>query len=113
MEMTYDELDIYGRFRKIARSGPLTMFERLLHQWKHITPREISRKVKTFFYHYSVNRHKLTVLTPSYHCENYGTDDNRFDRRQFLYDSRWEMQFKEIDKIVESIELEQQMPPKL
>jgi NAD+ synthase (glutamine-hydrolysing) len=44
------------------------------------------------------------VLTPSYHCENYGTDDNRFDLRQFLYDSSWEHQFKQIDLIVDTIE---------
>jgi NAD+ synthase (glutamine-hydrolysing) len=29
------------------------------------------------------------VLTPSYHAEAYGIDDNRFDHRQFLYDVSW------------------------
>ena len=35
-------------------------------------------QVKRFFYYYSLNRHKLTVLTPSYHAESYSPDDNRF-----------------------------------
>jgi NAD+ synthase (glutamine-hydrolysing) len=48
----------------------------------------------------------MTTLTPSYHAEAYGTDDNRFDLRQFLYDSRWELQFAEIDKIVVQYEQE-------
>lgn len=91
MGMTYDELDEYGRLRKISRSGPLSMFERLLYNWPHLPPRQVAEKVKRFFYYYSVNRHKLTVLTPSYHAEAYGTDDNRFDLRQFLYDSKWEI----------------------
>jgi len=60
--------------------------------------------VKRFFYYYSANRHKMTVLTPSYHAENYGTDDNRFDLRQFLYDTKWEVQFEQIDKVVEFLE---------
>ena len=81
MGMTYAELDIYGRLRKVSKSGPLSMFERLLYIWPDMPAREIARKVKTFFYYYSVNRHKLTVLTPSYHAENYGTDDNRYDLR--------------------------------
>ena len=46
----------------------------------------------------------MTVLTPSYHAETYGTDDNRYDMRQFLYDYKWEMQFEEIDRIVEEYE---------
>ena len=44
------------------------------------------------------------MLTPSYHCENYGTDDNRFDMRQFLYDTKWDLQFAEIDRIVKTME---------
>ncbi len=107
MGMTYQELDEFGKLRKIGRSGPLSMFERLLFNWPHLTPKEVSDKVKRFFYFYSVNRHKLTVLTPSYHAEAYGTDDNRFDLRQFLYDTKWELQFAEIDKIVLNYEMEQ------
>jgi NAD+ synthase (glutamine-hydrolysing) len=104
MGMTYDELDVFGRLRKISKSGPLTMFERLLYEWPSLEPKEIAIKVKRFFYYYSINRHKMTTLTPSYHAENYGTDDNRFDHRQFLYDSSWEWQFEEIDKIVKMME---------
>ena len=100
MGMSYDELDEFGKLRKISRSGPLSMFERLLYKWPHLKPRLVAEKVKRFFYFYSVNRHKMTVLTPSYHAEAYGTDDNRFDLRQFLYDTKWELQFAEIDKIV-------------
>ena len=93
MGMTYDELDEFGKLRKISKSGPLSMFERLLFSWNHLTPKQVAEKVKRFFYFYSVNRHKMTVLTPSYHAEAYGTDDNRFDLRQFLYDTKWEVQF--------------------
>lgn len=49
---------------------------------------------------YSINRHKVTTLTPSYHAENYSPEDNRFDLRQFLYNSRWTWQFKKIDEEV-------------
>ena len=76
------------------------MFEHLLVKWKRdrdLTPRAVAEKVKRFFKFYAQNRHKSTVLTPSYHAENYGTDDNRFDMRQFLYDVTWETQFKAID----------------
>ena len=75
------------------------MFETLLLKWRHkknsktgeeLAPIEIAEKVKKFFKYYSMNRHKMTVLTPSYHAEAYGVDDNRYDLRQFLYDSKWE-----------------------
>lgn len=56
-------------------------------------------QVKHFFKFYAINRHKATVLTPSYHAENYSPDDNRFDHRQFLYNFAWPWQFKRIDEL--------------
>jgi NAD+ synthase (glutamine-hydrolysing) len=61
------------------------------------TPEEVANKVKLFFRYYSINRHKMTVLTPSYHAETYSPDDNRFDHRPFLYNPRWSWQFRSID----------------
>lgn len=83
--------------------------------------------MKHFFKYYSINRHKMTVLTPSYHAEvsrfgpkatrsklipsdfhrfllcfmqSYSPEDNRFDLRQFLYNVRWPYQFRKIDELV-------------
>ena len=50
-----------------------------------------------FFRMYAINRHKATVVTPSYHAESYSPDDNRFDLRQFLYNIKWKWQFDAID----------------
>lgn len=61
---------------------------------------QVAEKVKLFFRFYSVNRHKMTILTPAYHAETYSPDDHRFDHRQFLYNYRWLWQFKAIDKAV-------------
>ncbi len=58
--------------------------------------------MKRFFFFYSVNRHKLTTLTPAYHAESYSPDDNRFDLRQFLYNTKWTRQFNTIDSIIVS-----------
>lgn len=60
-------------------------------------------QVKHFFKYYAINRHKTTVLTPSYHAENYSPDDNRFDHRQFLYNFAWPWQFKRIDELVAAV----------
>lgn len=99
MGMTYEELSVYGKLRKIYRCGPVTMFINLLEMWTHLTPSTIASKVKLFFRYYSINRHKMTTLTPSYHAENYSPDDNRFDLRQFLYNILWPRQFRDIDRI--------------
>lgn len=61
---------------------------------------QVADKVKFFFQKYSQNRHKSTVLTPSYHAENYSPEDNRFDLRPFLYNTQWDRQFKSIDEEV-------------
>jgi len=63
-------------------------------------PSQVADKVKHFFYCYSVNRHKMTVMTPAYHAECYSPDDNRFDHRQFLYNVSWTWQFRFIDQQV-------------
>lgn len=33
MEMTYDELSIFGKLRKIEKCGPFSMFSKLIHEW--------------------------------------------------------------------------------
>jgi NAD+ synthase (glutamine-hydrolysing) len=101
MGMTYEELRWFGRLRKIQRCGPLSMYEKLLGLWPQMKPDLVAEKVKRFFFYYSINRHKMTTLTPSYHAENYSPDDNRFDLRQFLYRTDWSRQFKDIDVDVE------------
>lgn len=100
MGMTYEELGAFGRLRKIARCGPLSMFKNLVITWNHLAPSEVAAKVKRFFYYYSVNRHKMTTITPAYHAEAYSPDDNRFDLRQFLYNTKWTLQFSAIDEVV-------------
>ncbi|XP_056657118.1 glutamine-dependent NAD(+) synthetase [Monodelphis domestica] len=105
MGMTYKELSVYGRLRKMGRTGPYSMFCKLLNMWKETcTPRQVAEKVKFFFRMYALNRHKMTILTPSYHAENYSPDDNRFDLRPFLYPSSWPWQFRCIDQQVVRIE---------
>mmetsp|Transcript_8950 Transcript_8950/g.15548 ORF Transcript_8950/g.15548 Transcript_8950/m.15548 type:complete len:740 (-) Transcript_8950:63-2282(-) len=100
MGMSYEELGYFGRLRKISRCGPVSMFKKLTVTWSHLAPSEVAAKVKRFFYYYSLNRHKMTTITPAYHAEAYSPDDNRFDLRQFLYNTRWTRQFAVIDDIV-------------
>lgn len=71
-----------------------------------LSPSEIAAKVKFFFRMYSINRHKTTVLPPSYHAESYSPDDNRFDHRQFLYETHWKHQFQQIDRLARQAEEE-------
>lgn len=36
--------------------------------------------------------------------QNYSPEDNRYDLRQFLYNTRWPWQFRRIDQLVEKYE---------
>ena len=103
--MSYQELSEYGRLRSQSKCGPYSMFCKLANTWstdRGLTPKEVADKVKLFFRFYSINRHKMTVLTPSYHAETYSPDDNRFDHRPFLYNIHWGWQFRAIDDEVDS-----------
>merc|ERR1711935_182442 len=79
-------------------------FRKLRVTWSHLSSDQVAKKVKRFFYYYSVNRHKMCTITPAYHAEGYSPDDNRLDLRQFLYNTKWTRQFAVIDK--EVIEME-------
>ncbi|KAL7753968.1 glutamine-dependent NAD(+) synthetase [Sorochytrium milnesiophthora] len=105
MGMTYEELSIFGRLRKVQKCGPYSMFNKLLGMWgDKLSPRQIADKVQAFFYYYAVNRHKMTTLTPSYHAESYSPDDNRFDLRPFLYPVKFPWQFNKINDVVRQLE---------
>ena len=69
MGMTYDELSVFGRLRKVEKCGPYSIFTKLVHEWgARLSPRQIADKVKLFYFEYARNRHKMTTLTPSYHA---------------------------------------------
>ncbi|KAL5512968.1 QNS1 [Sanghuangporus vaninii] len=104
MGMTYEELSVFGRLRKVEKCGPYGMFTKLVHEWgSKFSPLQIADKVKLFFFEYARNRHKMTTLTPAYHAESYSPDDNRFDLRPFLYPSRFPFQFKKIDELAKKL----------
>ncbi|EFQ98086.1 glutamine-dependent NAD(+) synthetase [Nannizzia gypsea CBS 118893] len=99
MGMTYDELTTFGRLRKCNKLGPYGMFQRLVHDWNHLTPQQVAEKVKRFYHYYAINRHKMTTLTPALHSNDYSPDDNRFDLRPFLYFPFYQSWgFKKIDE---------------
>lgn len=100
MGCTYDELSVFGRLRKNEAAGPVAMYLKLRHEWAHLAPSEVARKVKHLFKYYAINRHKTTVLPPAYHAEAYSPDDNRYDLRPFLYNVNWTWQFRAMDKLV-------------
>lgn len=68
MGMTYQELTIFGRLRKLNKLGPFGMFQRLVHDWSidrerkpdddapFYTPAQVAEKVKKFFHFYAINR---------------------------------------------------------
>lgn len=111
MGMTYSELSEFGRLRKQSYCGPYSMFCKLVSSWRgECAPKEVADKVKHFFRCYAINRHKMTVLTPSTHMEAYSPDDNRFDHRPFLYRANWSWQFKKIDDELDNILHSQKQP---
>lgn len=101
MGMTYDELTVFGRLRKVGKCGPYSLFVKLLPLWTpRLTPEAIAAKVKTFFFEYARNRHKTTTLTPAYHAESYSPEDHRFDLRPFLYPVHFSYQFRRIYEVI-------------
>ncbi|QLG71984.1 hypothetical protein HG535_0C03370 [Zygotorulaspora mrakii] len=112
MGMTYEELSVFGYLRKVEKCGPYSMFLKLLHQWSpRLSASQVAEKVKKFFFYYAINRHKQTVLTPSYHAEQYSPDDNRFDLRPFLINPRFTWASKKIDRVVAECEGKQSGSP--
>mmetsp|Transcript_15044 Transcript_15044/g.21873 ORF Transcript_15044/g.21873 Transcript_15044/m.21873 type:complete len:702 (+) Transcript_15044:11-2116(+) len=101
--MSYSEINMFARLRKTEHCGPLSMFERCVNEWSDKNPSEIAEKVKRFFTLYARNRHKATVITPALHLSWFGSDDNRYDLRPFLYNTEFSMEFRALDKRLETI----------
>ena len=42
MGMTYDELSVFGRLRKVDKCGPYSMFTKLVHEWgSFLSPQQV------------------------------------------------------------------------
>ena len=98
--ITYQDISYLGMLRKEKNLGPVNMVYYLIDEkYNNYTKDEIKSLVKKFYKRYSINRHKMTTLTPSYHGEDYSPDDNRHDLRPFLYNTNWELQNDIINSI--------------
>eukprot|EP01054_Gregarina_sp_Poly1_P010593 Gregarina_sp_Poly_1__10592@NODE_78_length_15809_cov_160_365646_g66_i0_p3_GENE_NODE_78_length_15809_cov_160_365646_g66_i0NODE_78_length_15809_cov_160_365646_g66_i0_p3_ORF_typecomplete_len722_score69_45NAD_synthase/PF02540_17/8e53CN_hydrolase/PF00795_22/2_5e11CN_hydrolase/PF00795_22/5_8e03Asn_synthase/PF00733_21/0_18_NODE_78_length_15809_cov_160_365646_g66_i068038968 len=80
-----------------------------IFQNEDLSVKVIAEKVKHFFRCYAANRHKSTVLPPSYHAEAYDPEASRHDWRPFLLPS-WDRQFRQIDQLVCLAERSTQAP---
>lgn len=88
MGVTYDELSVFGRLRKVDKCGPYSTFTKLVHEWgSFLSPVEIAEKVKHFFFEYARNRHKMTTLTPSYHAVSHSSLKRIFVANALLQES--------------------------
>lgn len=48
--MSYDELSVYGRLRKIGKCGPVSMFRRLCQKWGPEMPPTTVAELLLFFF---------------------------------------------------------------
>ncbi|CAJ2500137.1 Uu.00g029900.m01.CDS01 [Anthostomella pinea] len=104
MGFTYDELSDLGGLRKVEKMGMVSMFEKLVVDWKdRMEPRKVYEKVRSFFYYYAANRHEMTTMTPALYMESYTPDDNRFDLRPFLY-PKFTFEHRRIEAMLEKME---------
>ena len=97
MGLTYAELCIFGRLRKVERLGPVSMFDRMVYKETYNDIEQLALKIKRFFIHYGNNRHKVTTLPPSFFYDPESCDDNRYDMRPWFYATDWSYQFDIID----------------
>ena len=108
MGVTYEELGVFGRLRKIDKLGPYSMWRRLCNEWTHMSPGQIYTKVAFLWHYFGINRHKQETLTPSLHAETYSPDSNRYDLLPFLRPrltwayNKIEATLKEVEKVEES-----------
>ena len=98
--ISYEDISYLGNLRKESNLGPYHMAEYLINnKYKNYNKKKVKELVKKFFRRYSINRHKMTTLTPSYHAEDYSPDDNRHDLRPFIYNINWDLQNELIDNL--------------
>ena len=45
----------WHRLRKIDKLGPYSMWCRLLHEWDHMSPRQVYEKVRHFWHYFGIN----------------------------------------------------------
>ena len=82
MGVTYEELGIFGRLRKVNKLGPYAMWCRLCsNEWSQRDPRAVFEKVRFLWTQFGINRHKQEILTPSLHAEEYSPGELLFEKK--------------------------------
>jgi NAD+ synthase (glutamine-hydrolysing) len=68
MGLSYSDLELFGRLRKINKLGPVSTFDKVLGMQIYETE-VLAEKIKRFYKFYGINRHKMTILTPSFYYD--------------------------------------------
>lgn len=66
MGMTYSELSMIGRLRKISKCGPFSMFCKLIHVWKDVLSHMEVSEIHYSVEHFSDSPH-LSGILPNKH----------------------------------------------
>lgn len=76
--MSYNDLSVFGIYRRVEKLGPWSCYLRLLSVWqdRNMTPKQIAEKTMRFYRFYALNRHKAVVITPSIHMSAYSKLSN-------------------------------------
>jgi len=93
MDLTHDEIAMFGELRRVDKLGPVSMFDHIYCQRIYKDPETLSQKIKIFFKHYSMNRPKMATMTPIFHYNPEGCEDTRLDQRPMIYATNWSYQF--------------------
>lgn len=101
--VSYQQISIFNRLRKSKNMGMVSSFKFLLENeiWaEELTCQEILNNFKNFYNRYRVNRHKAPILTPCIHLSNNSCTNARYDVRPYLYETRFQKEYREIDNFI-------------
>lgn len=93
------------------RYGPISMFREALKSGalnppdRNLTPSEVAKKVKHYFFYRAMNMHKMWTLTPAVHVAHYSNDVKRYNQWPIVWNLKMP-EFAIIDEIVASLESE-------
>ncbi len=112
MGVSYPHIRLFAFNLMVNRYGPISMFREALRTGalnppgRVLTPREVSVKVKHYFFYRALNMHKMWTLTPSPHVTRLSQDTKRWCQWPIVWNLMKMPEFDIIDAIVASLESE-------
>lgn len=99
--LSFKEIHEFAAARTVRNCSVISFYKTVESIFPQLTKKSLFEKVEKFFKMYSINRHKVEVLTTSLHLSSKSCSSKRFDLRPIIYENKFSYELRKLKEMLD------------